>query len=80
MLAEMKNPIDRDTISRWDFITHPEIGLPAIIDYYNYWDRKFERMPNALLVRYEDLRSDTPTQVTRIGEFLGELGYDTDGA
>jgi hypothetical protein len=71
MLAEMERPIDPETISRWEFITHPEIGLPAIIDYYNYWQQNVERLPNALVVRYEDLRGDTAGELARIGEFLG---------
>ena len=29
-------------------------------------------MPNALLVRYEDLRSDTASQLAGIGAFLGD--------
>ncbi len=71
LLAEMANPIDRESISQWDYITHPEIGLPSIIDYYNFWYRNVVQMPKALVVRYEDLRSDTATEVARIGEFLG---------
>lgn len=72
MLAEMSDPIDRDRIQRWDFIQHPEIGLPRIIDYYNYWHRNLERLPDAMVVRYEDLRSGTAAELERIGAFLGE--------
>lgn len=71
MLAEMERPIERD-IDRWDFIQHPEIGLPHVIDYYNYWHRNLERLPHALVVRYEDLRADTAAWCERIGAFLGE--------
>jgi hypothetical protein len=71
MLAEMQRPIDPATISRWEFIMHPEIGLPAIIDYYNYWQQNLSQLPNALLVRYEDLRGDTVAELERIAEFLG---------
>jgi hypothetical protein len=70
MLAEMSDPIDRDNIDRWDFIQHPEIGLPAIIDYYNYWHRNIEQLPDAMVVRYEDLRADTAVQLERIGRVL----------
>jgi hypothetical protein len=71
MLAEMDDPIDRDTIDRWSFIQHPEIGLPAVIDYYNYWHRNIQQLPHTLVVRYEDLRADTAGQLERIGSFLG---------
>ena len=72
MLAEMRDPIDPETIDRWDYIRHPEIGLPHVIDYYNYWHANAQRLPRALVVRYEDLRSDTGAQCERIGAFLGE--------
>ncbi len=71
ILAEMSDPIDRDAIQRWDFIQHPEIGLPSVIDYYNYWHRNLERLPDAMVVRYEDLRSGTAAELARIGAFLG---------
>jgi hypothetical protein len=71
VLAQMKDPIERDTIDRWEFIQHPEIGLPAVIDYYNYWHHKIECLPDAMMVRYEDLRSDTARELDRIGRFLG---------
>ena len=71
MLAEMSDPIDRDTISRWEFIRHPEIGLPWVIDYYNYWHRNLQQLPHAMVVRYEDLRTDTAAQLARLGDFLG---------
>jgi len=71
MLADMRDPIERDTIDRWEFIQHPEIGLPAVIDYYNYWHHKVEDLPNAMVVRYEDLRNDTAAELDRIGRFLG---------
>jgi hypothetical protein len=76
MLAEMSDPIDRDTIQRWDFIQHPEIGLPSVIEYYNYWHRNLERLPDAMVVRYEDLRWDTAAELARIGAFLGESFSD----
>lgn len=71
MLAEMHDPIDRETIDRWSFIQHRELGLPAVIDYYNYWHRNIARLPSALVVRYEDLRRDTAAELARIGAFLG---------
>lgn len=72
MLAEMNDPIDRETISRWEFIKHPEIGLPAIIDYYNYWAANVEKLPRAHVVRYEDLRADTYAELERLAKFLGD--------
>lgn len=72
LLAEMSDPIDRESISRWDFIQHPEVGLPAVIDYYNYWAKNVEQLPRAHVVRYEDLRADTATELRRLATFLGD--------
>ena len=72
LLHEMERPINRDDITMWEYVTHPEIGLPAIIDYYNYWGRNVSRIENALVVRYEDLRTDTAATLARLAEFLGE--------
>ena len=72
MLAEMRDPIDRRQIGRWEYIQHPEIGLPHVIDYYNYWHARVLQLPHAMVVRYEDLRADTASQCERIGAFLGE--------
>jgi len=72
MLSEMEHPIDRETIGMWDFILHPEIGLPAVIEYHNVWQRNAEQMKNALVVRYEDLRADGAPVLKRIADFLGD--------
>jgi hypothetical protein len=72
MLAEMEQPFDRQAIDRWSFIQHPEIGLPRVIDYYATWHARVAELPNALVLRYEDLRSDTAAACNRIGTFLGE--------
>ena len=53
-------------------MTHLEIGLPAIIDYYNYWQRNARRMDEALVVRYEGLRSGTAGSLRRLAAFLEE--------
>jgi hypothetical protein len=58
-------------LSVHDFVTNPDVGLPRIIDFMNVWATELPRIRNLLLVRYEDLRSDTEQQLTRIVEFLG---------
>jgi hypothetical protein len=58
-------------LSVYDFVTNPDVGLPRIIDFLNVWATELPRIKNLLLVRYEDLRSDTEKQLTRIVEFLG---------
>ncbi len=70
--AELTVPIDRDTVDRWEFIQHPELGLPWLIRYHNFWAEQLKDRPDALIVRYEDLRLETETTLARIGEFIGE--------
>lgn len=54
-----------------DFITREEGGFATIIRYFNIWaeNRSFPR--SFLLVRYEDLQTDTSTELRRVLDFLG---------
>jgi hypothetical protein len=72
LLAEMRQPFDPARIDRFGFAMHPEIGLPHVIAYHNAWWRIASKLPHALVVRYEDLRADTATELARVGAFLGE--------
>ena len=62
-------------IAIYDFIMHPS-GLPKIIDYLNLWAREAEKVGNLLIVRYEDLRSDTEGSLSRVVKFIGTPGND----
>ncbi len=49
---EAAHPIERDTISREDFIRHPDFGLPWLIHYHNFWAEQLKDRDDALIVRY----------------------------
>jgi hypothetical protein len=49
----------------------PASGLAKIVDWMNLWAAEVERTPSLLLVRYEDLRADTASELHRILRFLG---------
>jgi hypothetical protein len=66
----IRRPIDRGTISRWDFVRHPEVGLPFLIDYLNTWERNVARMPRAITVRYEELRGRPAAALRRVVDLL----------
>ena len=66
------HPIDRRTVQMWDFVRHSDIGLPFLIDYQNAWVRNIAALPQGLVVRYEDLRSDPVTALSRILAHVGE--------
>ncbi|BCX88130.1 hypothetical protein MIN45_P0497 [Methylomarinovum tepidoasis] len=63
-------------ISLYDFVMHETAGLPKIIDFLNLWAREMPKIEEFLLVRYEDLRADTPGQLRRLTEFLGTPGTE----
>lgn len=60
------------------FIMGDEAGIPKIIDFMNDWAGALSRIPNLLLVRYEDLKADTAGQLGRALRFLGEEPTDAE--
>lgn len=54
-----------------EFIMDPDGGLPRIVDFMNLWAQEFPRLRSGLLLRYEDLRSDTAGELARVFQFLG---------
>ncbi len=70
--ADVGGNIDWQSLDRWSFIQRPELGLMAIIRYYNFWAEALCHRDDALILRYEDLRADTPGTLARLVEFLGE--------
>jgi hypothetical protein len=72
------HPIDRNTISMWDFVRHSDIGLPFLIEYLNRWERNLAGMERALLVRYEDLRAEPAKWLRRLTQVMGESFSDAE--
>src|SRR5262249_25761256 len=58
-------------LSLFDFAMHRECGLPKIIRFMNEWAADITTIPKLALVRYEDLRSDTEPELTRVLNFIG---------
>jgi hypothetical protein len=58
-------------ISMFDFVVNPSCGIPRIVGYFNGWARAMPELDDLVLVRYEDLRTDTHAVMTRIFAFLG---------
>lgn len=54
-----------------EFIFQKRSGIDTIIRYYNIWADNRSIPAGFLLVRYEDLRSDTASEMRRIMDFLG---------
>jgi hypothetical protein len=69
-------PADLSDTPIHEFIMSKDWGVPAIIAYLNRWAGNLVRMPESLLVRYEDLRADPAAELRRIAAFLGETFAD----
>ncbi|MGD8977810.1 MAG: sulfotransferase domain-containing protein [Gammaproteobacteria bacterium] len=63
-------------ISMYDFMMHREQGMPRIVEYFNGWADDIERLPDMLIVRYEDMKARTAETLKRIVEFTGTPGTD----
>ena len=70
--AELDHPIDRQTIGMWDFVRNSEIGLLHLIEFLNGWHRRLADHPNALVTRYEDLRSEPAETLRAVMATAGE--------
>jgi hypothetical protein len=60
------------------FITGKQSGIPKIVDFMNAWAREIDRMPNLMVVKYEDLRADTKGQLARVLTFFGQEPTDAE--
>lgn len=58
-------------MSMYDFVMRPAHGLEMIIEYTNLWYGYTAAHDDALLVRYEDLRSSPEATLRDVSAFLG---------
>ncbi len=68
----IEHPVDRETISMWDFVRHSDIGLLFLIEYLNQWEKTVATCPNGLMIHYEDLRAHPTNTLTKITKLMGE--------
>lgn len=73
---EASTPIEHERITRSEFLRHPDFGLPALIRYHNFWAETLRGRPDALILRYEDLRAAPEASLRRISDFIGESFTD----
>jgi len=66
------HPIDRRTITMWDFVRHSDIGLPSLIEYQNTWARNVRDLEHGMLAKYEQLRSEPVPTLHKITQLMGE--------
>lgn len=73
-----KYPPHGTEVPAWDFVMDENVGLPGIIDYLNLWAREAEHVEDLLIVRYEDMRSDTAAVLERVMEFIAGTDANDD--
>ncbi len=66
------HPVDRNTITMWDFVRHSDIGLLFLIEFLNQWEKTLVTCPNSLIIRYEDLRVHPVKTLTKITKLMKE--------
>ena len=71
-------PEHNSDISIYDFVMHEKAGLTKIIDYLNLWAAEAGNVEALLMVRYEDMRSDTAGILEKIAKFAGEAPQQED--
>ncbi len=74
--AELSHPVDRETVGMWEFVRNSEIGLLHLIEFLNGWERRLNDHPNALTIRYEDLRNQPHETVRAVLDTVGERFSD----
>jgi Sulfotransferase domain len=57
-----------------EFVTERAAGLRKVIDFMNDWAREMPRLPDLLVVRYEDLRARPEPTLAEMLAFIGTPG------
>jgi len=73
-----KYPPHGANVSAYDFVMNPDCGLPDIIAFLNLWAREAGQVEDLLIVRYEDMRSDTEATLRRVMEFINASPPDAE--
>ena len=58
----------------FDFVIGEGAGMPAILDFFEIWERELPKVKASLIVRYEDMRADPAGTLERVLAFLGTPG------
>ncbi len=67
-------PEHDETVSLAEFVTERPAGLRKVIDFMNDWAREMPRLPDLLVVRYEDLRARPEPTLAGLLAFMGTPG------
>ena len=57
-------------VSLFDFVMSADSGLPAVLDFFEMWQRELPKVKDSLVVRYEDMRADPGRELSRVLAFF----------
>ena len=69
-------PAHGEEVPIFDFVAQREAGLPKAIGFLNGWAQEFPRLPDLLVVRYEDMKSRPEETLGKIVAFIGTPGTE----
>lgn len=64
-------PDNVKSLSLFEFMMDPKLGLPRIIDFEEFWQSAFEGRPDSLVLHYEDLRKDAGKGLASMMALMG---------
>ena len=74
VLLNQYPPVD-DSVTEYDFMMGSS-GLPKVNAWLNEWAVALDSLDSSLVVRYEDMRSNTQAELRRIADFMGMKATD----
>lgn len=78
VLLNQYPPVD-DSVTEYDFMMGSS-GLPKVNAWLNEWAVALDSLDSSLVVRYEDMRSNTQAELRRIADFMGMKATDEEVA
>ena len=76
VLLNQYPPVD-DSVTSFDFMMGSS-GLPKVNAWLNEWAGAVASLPSTLMVRYEDMRTNTLGELRRIADFMGMKATDAE--
>ncbi len=64
-------PLHGSDISLFDFVVDPKAGLPVILDFFEIWQQEMPFVKDSVIIRYEDMRTNTGWELGRVLDFFG---------
>jgi hypothetical protein len=74
-LIRKEIPLRVKSLSLFDFVIDDDLGVPRVIRHFNRWREEIRDMPNALVIKYEQLRADPVGTLGQVMEFI-DPGFD----